>query len=407
MNTNPEERIAALEAELTLLRASERRFRLLTEQAPGITYVLNLDSLKIVYFNHDLLLGHSMAELNGRDSLGELVHPEDRERARANWQQALAGQSAEVEYRLLNAAGGWEWVATKPVLLRDAAGAPAEMALFVTVITERQQLISDMADSKRRFELMVQSAGQIIYDYDVNTGEIGWSGAVEPVLGFRPAEMDGGIAQWAELIHEQDAPAIFRAIEDAERECAAFSVEYRFRRKDGSYAWLLDRGFFLAGDSGKPERMLGIMQDITLRRENEEQRRQSQELVIAAQQAALRELSTPLIPVRDDVLVMPLVGTLDSMRAQQIIEALLSGVEQQGARAAIIDITGVSIVDTQVANALLQAAQAVRLLGAQVVLTGIRPEVAQTLVGLGVDLRAITTRATLQDGIATVLRRLT
>lgn len=118
------------------------------------------------------------------------------------------------------------------------------------------------------------------------------------------------------------------------------------------------------------------------------------------QELALRELSTPLLTVSDHAVVMPLIGTIDSRRAQQVIETLLEGITSSGAGIAILDITGVPLVDTQVADALLRAAQAVRLLGAQVVLTGIRPEVAQTLVGLGADLREIVSRSTLQSGIA-------
>jgi rsbT co-antagonist protein RsbR len=97
---------------------------------------------------------------------------------------------------------------------------------------------------------------------------------------------------------------------------------------------------------------------------------------------------------------MPLVGAIDSRRVQQIMDTLLTGVADYGATKVILDITGVPIVDTQVANALLRAARAVTLLGAQTVLTGVRPEVAQTLVGLGVDLSGIVTLGTLQDGIA-------
>jgi anti-anti-sigma regulatory factor len=122
--------------------------------------------------------------------------------------------------------------------------------------------------------------------------------------------------------------------------------------------------------------------------------------LINTQQAAIRELSTPLIPITDEVLVMPLIGTIDSRRAQDVLERLLAGIVEHRAQAVIVDITGVSVVDTQVANALIRAAQAIGLLGAQVVLTGIRPEVAQTLVGLGVDLRHIVTQSTLQAGIA-------
>jgi len=129
-----------------------------------------------------------------------------------------------------------------------------------------------------------------------------------------------------------------------------------------------------------------------------------QDEIIRAQAAAIQELSTPLIPISDEVLVMPLIGSIDSSRAQQILDRLLPGVVEYHARIIILDITGVAVVDTQIANALIHAAQSVRLLGAQVVLTGIRPEIAQTLVALNSDLRHIVTRSTLQTGIAYAMR---
>ena len=145
-----------------------------------------------------------------------------------------------------------------------------------------------------------------------------------------------------------------------------------------------------------------MLVDVTERKRAEEALRQSIALeeTIQAQNAVLAELSTPLIPISDRVVAMPLIGSVDSRRAQQVIETLLQGIATSGARIAILDITGVPVVDTQVADALIRAAQAVKLLGAQVVLTGIRPEVAQTLVGLGTDLRGIITRSSLQGGIA-------
>ena len=120
----------------------------------------------------------------------------------------------------------------------------------------------------------------------------------------------------------------------------------------------------------------------------------------------VQELSTPLVPVTDEILVLPLVGTVDSRRAEQIMDVLLEGVSNRRARVVILDITGVPVVDTSVANHLLQATQAVRLLGAECVLVGITPEVAQTVVGLGVDLRGLTTRSDLQGGIEYALRRM-
>ncbi|KAB8144308.1 PAS domain-containing protein [Chloroflexia bacterium SDU3-3] len=162
------------------------------------------------------------------------------------------------------------------------------------------------------------------------------------------------------------------------------------------------RVFALAG-----QRVCISFEDITERKYAEEALRQAtvQEEIIRAQAAALAELSTPLIPLSEHVVVMPLIGTVDSKRAQQVMDTLLHGISETRARTAILDITGVSVVDTQVANVFISAAQAVKLLGAQVLLTGIRPEVAQTLIGLGVNLGGIVTHSSLQSGIAMALGR--
>ncbi len=118
----------------------------------------------------------------------------------------------------------------------------------------------------------------------------------------------------------------------------------------------------------------------------------------------VRELGSPVVPLARGVIAMPLIGALDSQRTRQVASALLQGVADHHARVAIIDITGVPVVDTAVAGALLRAAQGVRLLGAEAVLTGIRAEVAQTLVGLGLDLTGVVTQATLEEGLAYALR---
>ena len=161
---------------------------------------------------------------------------------------------------------------------------------------------------------------------------------------------------------------------------------------DGTQEWFESHKAPLHDRAGQVVGVLATYTNITRRKRAEE--------TIQAQTVMLHELSTPVIPFSDEVLVMPLVGTIDTRRAQQALETLLSSIATSRARVAILDITGVPVVDTQVANALLRAAQAVSLLGAQVVLTGIRPEVAQTLVGLGVSLQSVVTRSSLQSGIA-------
>lgn len=159
-------------------------------------------------------------------------------------------------------------------------------------------------------------------------------------------------------------------------------------------------------DAGNVSGLGAICTDITERLRNEEERMLLREQIIESQNAAIRELSTPLMPLADGILAMPLIGSIDSNRALQIMENLLEGVSHHQANIAIVDITGVQVVDTQVANTLLRAAQAVNLLGAQVVLTGISPVMAQTLVHLGSDLSNIVTRSTLQSGIAWAIEKL-
>lgn len=123
------------------------------------------------------------------------------------------------------------------------------------------------------------------------------------------------------------------------------------------------------------------------------------EEVKAIQNVALKELSAPLIPVFDKIVVMPLIGTIDTKRASQIMENLLEGIIEHRAQVVLIDITGVPLVDTMVAHHIIRASEAVRLVGAECLLVGIRPEIAQTIVNLGIDLGNFTTKSTLKKKV--------
>lgn len=127
------------------------------------------------------------------------------------------------------------------------------------------------------------------------------------------------------------------------------------------------------------------------------------ERTVSLQKIALQELSAPLIPVFEGISVMPLVGTIDTERAKQIMESLLNGVVKHRSEVVLIDITGVPVVDTMVAHHIIQAADAVRLVGAKCMLVGIRPEIAQTIVTLGINLNQIITKNTLKKGIESAL----
>ncbi len=132
---------------------------------------------------------------------------------------------------------------------------------------------------------------------------------------------------------------------------------------------------------------------------------QSRESIISRQQQELMELSTPVVQLWDNVLALPLIGTLDSERTQVVMENLLEKVVETGAKIAIIDITGVPTVDTLVAQHLLKTVAAARLMGADCIISGIRPQIAQTIVHLGINLADIITKATLADAFAIALQR--
>ncbi|CAM5411727.1 STAS domain-containing protein [Streptomyces pilosus] len=127
--------------------------------------------------------------------------------------------------------------------------------------------------------------------------------------------------------------------------------------------------------------------------------------LIARQREELLEVATPVISLREGVVVVPLIGTLDSARSQVVMESLLESIADRGARYAVLDITGVSTVDSLVAQHLMKTVDAARLMGAECVVSGIRPAIAQTIVHLGIDLGSVVTRATLADALAYALAR--
>jgi len=132
----------------------------------------------------------------------------------------------------------------------------------------------------------------------------------------------------------------------------------------------------------------------------------AREAVINRQQEELLELSTPVVKLWEGILALPMIGTLDSARTQVVMESLLQRIVETGSETAIIDITGVPTVDTLTAQHLLKTVTAIRMMGADCIISGIRPQIAQTIVHLGIDLQGITTKATLADALALALKRM-
>jgi rsbT co-antagonist protein RsbR len=289
-------------------------------------------------------------------------------------------------------------------IITGADGQPIALGGSIRDISEQVRAADDLkrqAADLRTFYALAENApdGVLVASID---GVMSYANtAMRGLLGYG----DDSVSGRQIMGHIEASEALMAEIADQIAANGAWRGPLNYRRRDGSIVRCQASSFLIQSAAGDTAVIASIVRDLTEQQRAEQERIALQDQVIAAQQAALRELSTPLIPLADHVVAMPLIGSVDSMRAQQIVEELLAGVSAHRATTAIIDITGVPVVDTQVAGAFLRAAQAVELLGARVVITGIRPEVAQTLVGIGVNLGSIVTRATLQDGIAYVLRR--
>jgi diguanylate cyclase (GGDEF)-like protein/PAS domain S-box-containing protein len=129
---------------------------------------------------------------------------------------------------------------------------------------------------KSRYELVMTASGQVVYEYDVSTGDMTWGFRLEQILGYSPDEMRGGITQWEEMIHPEDREKVLRMLKIAEKNLTPFDAQYRFRHQDGAYRWVHDRGNFITDGHGKAIRMIGMMQDITAHRRVEKELQESE-----------------------------------------------------------------------------------------------------------------------------------
>ncbi len=198
-----------------------------------------------------------------------------------------------------------------------------------------------------------------------------------------------------------------------EKELAAAAKEGRFEdegwrvRKDGSKFWANVVITALYNEDGNLRGFTKVTRDMTERKQAEEalaQKAASEALSRRAQE--ILDISTPVVQVWEGIILAPIIGTLDSQRTQQLTEKILDGIVESRSTVALVDITGVPAVDTQTARHLIESISAVRLLGADVILTGIRPAIAQTLVHLGIDLSGVTTRSSLSSGLRAAMERL-
>lgn len=278
-------------------------------------------------------------------------------------------------------------------------------------------------EQRELLDVTLRSIGDAVIATDDKAAVTFMNGVAETLTGWKGEEARGqSLAEVFRIVNERTRETVESPADRVLREGKVVGLANHtvLLGKDGVERPIDDSGAPIKDARGSVVGVVLVFRDITERkleerererleverREAETARLALQDEVIGMQRARLEELSTPLIPLSREIVIMPLVGTVDAERATLILDAVSRGITTSGAGFAVIDITGVPTVDTHVAGVLVRAAQTVRLLGAEVVLTGIRPGVAQTLVGLGMELGGLVTRKDLRSGVEYALSRL-
>lgn len=284
----------------------------------------------------------------------------------------------------------------------DESGALIATGGISTDITRQKRAEAALRESQSLLQAILDHSSMVVYAKDKEGRYILISSEGARQLGRTQSEIIG------KRDHDLMPGPLADAIRADERRITETGTteenEDVIPQDDGPHTYLSTR-FPLRDDAGEIYAICGVATDITKLKLAEEERSQMREEIIQVQELAIRELSTPLFPIAEGVVAMPLLGMIDETCVKQILDTLLAGVEQRQASIVILDVTGVKHMDGQVTNVLVQATKAIRLLGAEVVLTGVQPQMARTLVELDLKLDRMITLATLQSGIEFALAR--
>lgn len=274
---------------LAALRESERQLEIILNTAPIGIWEWNIETSTVAWSGKVFEIFHLPARTFERsyETYLSLVHPEDKLRMQLLLKESLAGRDNDyyIEHRIIRPDGEERWLKVEATFKRNKKGVAVLMNGTVQDITERKLLEKDREDWKARHELVATSAGLVIYDYDIITGNILWSGNIRDVLGYDPKEL-GDINRWVELIHPDDRAEALAELDKALAANKRYDVYYRFRKKDGEYCHMHDRGVFLTGSDNKAIRMLGMMNDVSQRVKAEESLRESEHRFRNLQQAS-------------------------------------------------------------------------------------------------------------------------
>ena len=338
------------------------------------------------------ILGYEVDEFEASaESWSGLLHPDDLEAATTGFQELTSGtiDSQVIEFRMRKKDGTYLWMESRGMVVDRAEDGKPVRVLGVQIDINDRKL---SMDTMRMLEAAIESATMGIAIFDLEGKATIVNDAFYGVLGYDAEAKELIGATVTHSVTEEGAQIMQNEILPAIMSKQGWSGEMQLFRKDGELIDVDSAFAPVLDDKGNVVAISGMASDITEQKE--------MEAVLIEQNQAMMEMSTPVITLWDEIVLLPLVGTIDDDRAMQMTERLLEAIVSFEARVAILDVTGVAVIDTSVARNLLKAVDAASMLGARVVVTGFSPSAAQTLAQLGVDFSSLMTQGSLRAGIA-------
>jgi PAS domain S-box-containing protein len=379
----------------------------LIDQLPLFVVVLE-KSGAVSFMNRTLLrqLGYELGEVIGKDYISTFVPEQDRGPLLALLHGALDDQQVDTHENSITRKDGEtliiEWHCS--VILGEDGSKEGFVALGVD-ITEQRRFQDALRQSEQKLQVHMQRTPLGVIEWTPDLRVVDWNASAERLFGYTKGEMLGRSGEI--LLTESVRPVVRQVVEALNRNEGGLRSTNENITKGGTTIICDWYNTPLVDEDGRVIGIASLVSDITeqvktteaLRRSEEELRRTERE-----QAELIEQLSAPIIDVWEGVLALPVVGPIDEARAARMMEALLEAVSRTRARVAIIDLTGVMNVDVTAANSLVKIAQAVRLLGALCLLSGISPAIARTLAELSADTGELLTFGSLSAALGFALR---
>lgn len=246
-------------------------FQSIIDNSPDVICLTDSEGI-IIYISPSVekLIGYSPEELTGK-KIFDFIHPNDLNNTTPLFDQiSRPGSSVNAELRASSKKDEWRWIDISGInFLHD----PELNSIFFNFrdITERKNTEKALRESEERFRHVIEQTGQLIYDYNVVSGEIKWAGAIKEITGYTEKEFKSfDIAKWEDSLHPEDKDYAVKLLEEKMIACSNYNIEYRFKKKCGTYVYLYDNGVFIADEAGNAVRMLGTMTNITKRKQSEQ-----------------------------------------------------------------------------------------------------------------------------------------